>query len=388
MSYPLQEELQKTAFGELEVSEPTQRVRVGFSYSVNSRIVNINTTGIGSVTQANSMGVLSSGASASSSARFESVRQLRYSQGQGCKVPFTAIFDSPVAGAFQEVGIGDDVDSIAFGWDGDVSLEYGVLRRSNGVDNWTPQSQWNRDKADGTGILPVIDFTKGNVFKIKFQWLGFGPIYYYIENPEDGLSVLVHVDEYPNAHIEPSVYNPNFPLHAHSANRTNITDVVLRTSSMAGFIEGKDENLGIENCITNTKTGVGTSDTSIITIRNKSIFASKTNRVEVSLSIASVAVDGSKPAIFKLIKNGTIGGAPSYTDIDTNTSVIDYDVAGTTVTGGVLIEALAVGKTSDKFINLRDLLLYLEPSDTLSVCVAASSTTTDATCSISWKEEF
>ena len=40
-----------------------------------------------------------------------------------------------------------------------------------------PQSQWNVDKCDGTGVSGFnIDFTKTQLSFIDFQWLGVGRV--------------------------------------------------------------------------------------------------------------------------------------------------------------------------------------------------------------------
>ena len=100
-------------------------------------------------------------------------------------------------------------------------------------------------------------------------------------------------------------------------------------------------------------------------------------------------MDGNKPAEFQLIKNTTLGGTPSYTDISTNTSVVDYDTAGTTVSGGQIIDFGTLGATgtaSESGSATTDILVL--PGDTLTIAVRATATTTDATVAIRWVEDF
>ncbi len=54
------------------------------------------------------------------------------------------------------------------------------------TDDWIPQASWNGpDRFDGSGVTGIdLDPTKGNVFEVKFKYLGYGPIkYFYEENP-------------------------------------------------------------------------------------------------------------------------------------------------------------------------------------------------------------
>jgi hypothetical protein len=381
-----EEQNQRSAFDELLTADLTPKIQLEFPYNINTDIVTTTLVASGAVTQSNSKAVIASGAAINSSATLISKRVLKYDPGQGALVRFSAIFTTGVAGSQQEVGLGDSTDGFFFGYNG---ADFGVLRRQNGVDNWIAQTSWNRDKADNKTVLPKIDFTKGNVFQIRFQWLGFGLISFWIENPSTGQPVRIHNMEYANANTNPSVFNPTLPLSVKSANTTNNTDIQIQTSSLAAFIEGKEVLLGSKNSKDNTKTGIGNTETNIITIRNRSTFASKTNRVDVELDFLGVAVDGTKNSIIKLIKNTTLGGTPTYTNISVDTSVVEFDVAGTTITGGEILLTFALQKVDSKELSLVGLNIDLIPGDILTVSgVSTTAATTDISASMSWIERF
>jgi hypothetical protein len=375
----------KTAFGELLVGEITPKVQIGFPYNINTAFVNTSTVGSGTVTQSNSKAVLQTMAASSSEAYLWSRRVLTYRQGQGSVVRDTTIYTACIDGSHQIIGVGDAVDGFFFGCNGDT---FGVLRRQNNVDNWTAQTSWSADKAVGAETLPFIDITKGNVYQIRYQWLGFGAITFWIEQPSTGRFIKVHTIEYANAFTDPSIFNPSLPLHAEVVNTTNDTNIMLQTSSMMGGIEGKEVDLGNIESISNSKASVTTTETNIITIQNKSLFVTKTNRVEIVLKAISYGVDGTKPAIVRLVKNTTLGGSPSYNDIDANTSVVSYDVAGTTLSGGEIILSIATNKSDGDTLDLSSYNIVLEPGETLTVSAEASSSTTDASVSLIWSEKF
>ncbi|GAF94537.1 unnamed protein product, partial [marine sediment metagenome] len=64
------------------------------------------------------------------------------------------------------------------------------------------QSLWNG------GLTWTVDPTKGNVYKIEYQYLGYGNIYYSVENPETGRFELAHMIKYPNTNTQPSLGSP------------------------------------------------------------------------------------------------------------------------------------------------------------------------------------
>jgi hypothetical protein len=383
--------LPRSAFGELTSVQPTPVVQVDFVYNVNADLVNSAITGSGTVTQADSMVVLQTTANASSSAMVESKRFVKYRPGQGVVVRGTALFTTGVANSEQLFGAGDVDDGLFFGYDG---ATFGILRRVNGVDNWTAQTAWNGDVMDGSGSSSnpsgqTLDPTKGNVFQIRFQWLGFGRIAFGIEDEDTGGFIAVHSIAYANNFTTPSLYNPSFPVLWSVENTTNNTNITLKGASAFAEIEGKIEYLGPTNATGNTKTGVTTTLTSIVTIRNKSTYQTLTNRTPINILKYSASVDGNKPAEFQLVKNATLGGTPSYTDISTNTSVVEYDTAGTTVTGGQIIDFATLassGSLSEGGTATTDIIIL--PGETLTLAINATNATTDATAAIRWVEDF
>ncbi len=383
MSYLVNEQQQKAAFGETLVAEITPTARLEFPYNINTDIVTTATGGSGTVAQSDSKAVLQTSSGSSSSANLYSKRVLKYDPGQGGLVRFTSVFTTGSANSSQEIGYGDATDGLFFGYNGTA---LGILRRVGGADTWVAQASWNMDEADGTGALPSMTWTKGNVFQIRFQWLGFGQISFWVENPDNGRFVCVHEIRYANTSTIPSLLNPSLPLWAKVANTSNDTNIQLQISSMMGGVEGRVFDLGTENSKSNSKAGVST-ETNILTIRNKSTYAGITNRVRISPKLLTIATDGTKIVTVRIVKNTTLGGAPSYTDISTNTSVVDYDTDGTTLTGGTELLSIQMGKLDSDKVDLSHLLDQLNPGDTLTIS-ATSSSSTEAGVSIVWRELF
>lgn len=374
-----------TVFGETLTAALTPLFQSNFVYNINTAIYTTSTTGSGSVTQENSMAKVDTGAATSSKSQLFTIERLKYDHGEGAVSRFTAIFTEGVSGSTQIIGIGDDDDGLFFGYNG---ADFGIMRRSFGSDVWTTQSNWNQYKCDGTDSFPELDFTKGNVFQIKYQWLGFGQIGFYIESPDDGLFYPVHFIQYTNTETVPSLGNPTLPFCMDAENTTNNTAISIRSASVMFGIEGKNIDYGIIRGIKNDKTSVGTTLTNIITIRNKSTFSGKTNKSIVKLILVDVSVDGTKPTEFELLYNTTLGGTPSYVDIETSESIIEYDTAGTTITGGRIITASNISRAGTKSIDLDDWRIILNPGDTATIAVNATQSTTDVAASISWIEEF
>ncbi len=218
------------------------------------------------------------------------------------------------------------------------------------ADTWVAQTAWSEDKGAGAETLPAMIWTNGNVFQIRYQWLGFGLISFWVENPSTGIMVNVHNIEYANAYTSPSVNNPTLPLCALVGNTSNITDITIDIGSMAGFIEGKHELLGARRGVKNNKTNAGATEIPILTIRNKTVYQSKLNRTEVKLLLLGMSVEHTKPMTINFYTNPTLTGA-SFADVETNTSVVQIDTSATAFSGGTLFFSVDLGKVDSETIS-------------------------------------
>lgn len=372
-----------TAFGELQVAELTPMAGWTFAYNVNADLVSSTVAGTGAISSASGFAVLTTGASASSSAKIETKLPLRYIPGQGAVARFTAIFTEGVAGSTQIIGVGDASDGLFFGYNG---TSFGIMRRNGGVDTWTYVDDWIGYDLSWQDEQP--DPTKGNVYQIKFQWLGFGEMQFYIESPALGRFALVHKIQYANANTVTSIFNPTLPIMAQVANTANDTEIILKTPSAMGFCEGKVDNpppphpLALVRTLTATKATV-TTQANVLTLSSQSTWQSKANRIRSQLRTLSVATDGTKPAIIRLTKNTTLGGTPSYTDYGADTSPVQYDTAGTTLTGGTVVMTVTLDKIDSQVFDLDRWGVFLAPGEKLTIS-AQSASATDVTVAINW----
>lgn len=382
--------LQRTAFAELLTAESTPIIHMQMPYNVNADLMDTTLTGSGAATHANNLAKVDTTAVINSSAKISTKQALQYKAGTGGLIRIAGIFSTGVAGSEQIFGIFNGTDALAFGFDG---ADFGILHRNATVDTWIPQSTWNVDKFDGTGKSGVLlDPTKGNVYQIRYQWLGFGMLWFWIENGNTGLFTLVHQIVYANLNTALSMSNPTMPLSASVENTTNDTSISIQTSSMAAFSEGKINRANaVINSTSNSKSGIGTTETNIFTIRNKATYQSIANQVRVRPVLVTVNNEGNVGAEFRVVLNTALGGTPAFNDISTNTSVIDVDTAGTTITGGKEILAFELGRASsdkESFDIFGEPGFVLHPGETLTISGAFISGTSTLGASLVWQELF
>jgi hypothetical protein len=204
------------------------------------------------------------------------------------------------------------------------------------VDTFIPQSTWNGDKLDGTGASGITaNWTKGNVFQIGIQYLGFGAITFQVEISADGNNPTwetVHVLSLPNTLTAPTFTNPSFPflMAAYSAGST--TDLSVKGASFAGFIEGDKVLQGNRFSYFNQLTTVGATNLqALITVMNTRYYAGKANQAVINLISVSGAIKHTSPVVYYLIRGGTLAGNPIFTSLASNSCSV-YDTSATTVT--------------------------------------------------------
>ena len=216
----------------------------------------------------------------------------------------------------------------------------GVVQTVTGVaptDDWIKQTAWNEDKLDGSGASGMIlDVSKGNVYEVQFQWLGFGAIRFEVEAPE-GTFIHVHTIEYTNTNTVPVLQNPTLPICYAVKNGGTTTDITVKSSSIAIFTEGQIFKSGPTNSVVGTAAGDLTTETSVLALKNGSVFQGVSNRVNIQplrLTFSANGTGGAKFTTLKVHIDPVLGGDPVFTDVDTNHSPVSFDVAVTTLSGG------------------------------------------------------
>ena len=394
------EALPLTAFGDLRTAEISPVYQISFEYSVtNTEIGKIEVAGSGAVTQADAMVVATTGTTTASDAEWKTTHNVKYKAGMGGLMRFTALFTPGVAGTEQMVGLADEDGSsashkngYAVGYNGSV---FSFMRWQNDVLFPIAQSAWD-DPLDGTGPSGMtLDHTKLNVFEIRFQYLGAGTIQLLVEDDSTGKFINAHTLLYANLNTVPSSYMPNFHLMVHVLNGGTTSSLTAKSASMAFFVEGKSTPTHKQqpHFSSSEQQGTGiTTEVAIFTIRNKSLYASKPNFIDILLEDVAGSIEAGAAnnlGSFRLVKNATLGGTPSWADVNTTDSIVEIDTAGTTVTGGTPLHYFPVagknGLITDGTVIEHEFVI--SPGDTITVAgKSVASATMNA--ALLWSELF
>lgn len=250
-----------------------------------------------------------------------------------------------------------------------------------------PRSSWNFDKADGSGKLPLIDWSKGNIFQIKYQWLGYGMIQFYVEDPTLGRFIRVHAIQYANTNAFPTVGNPTFPLYFHADNGSTTSNISMFTASCGGFVEGNTSKATGGNAKTYTTSGsCGSSGTLLASLLNPNNYKNKNSRIQISIS--DISVSAADAVTFRFYKNSALTGTASWVTIGTN-SAMYYDESSTNYSGGDLSCAIRAEHQTNNTLTAFDIgsgIITLHPDETLSIVATSDAGTVKVGCSLNWIE--
>lgn len=255
------------------------------------------------------------------------------------------------------------------------------------TSDFVAQSSFNGDTIDGNGASGfTIDPTKGNVFQIEFQYLGFGDIRYKVEDPSTGLFITAHTIEYANANTTPSLGNPSLRTGLYCVSIGSTTDLTTQSGSMAGFSQGVRENTRNPRAFQNTQS-LSTTKTNILTIRNRRTYNGMTNQVEIEPALLTIANEGGKNLEVEVRTTTDLGVEMDFTNVGTNL-VSDYATDAVTVSSGRLIAAFTVAGNSSVFVDLSALKIRVPPTLNMVIeGVRASGSAADATAALTWYED-
>lgn len=451
-----------TTFGESQVSQLNPIAQGDFIYGLNSLLFSSGTFAGGTVSNSSNLGVVESGTGSNGLAVLRLRRGLKYRPGMGSLMRATCLFDTPVSGNSQLLGLGNTESGYYFGYSGtsfgifhqetatpeirkltigtpvttselvtitlngnaitipvtgtadanktsyQISLadfsNVGTGWRADAIDGtiffssvraepltgsysvsgatisgsfttiqtgvsptttFISQSSWNIDRLDGGvsgGPNPsrmVLDTSKGNVYQIGFQYLGFGNAIFAVEDSTNGRMNAVHEIKNANARTTTVLKNPQVACRLVSANNGATTNVKPKTASMAIFTEGMIKKLDPRFYRANTFSNYNsTTPAPVIALKVNRVFNSKQCYGELDIMRMDAANEATtKTLTVSLYKDVTIGGVVNFQYVSqTNSSVSVALLSSSTntvdVTGKTPFFSFSVGPDSATTVDL------------------------------------
>ena len=254
----------------------------------------------------------------------------------------------------------------------------GVTKTSDHI----AQSSWNLN------TFPALDPTKGNVYQIEYQYLGFGAITFSVEDGESGAFITVHRIQYPNTATTPSLGNPSLRLGLYAVSLGSTTDLTVKSASMAGYIQGKATKTRNPRAVDHTQSLGNSAETTLIALRNRKTYNGKFNQVEIEPELLTVANEGSKNVKIKVRATTDPGVELLYTAAGTNL-VSDVATDSRTFSSGRVLASTVVAGGDNISIDLMKLQIRMPPTLHLIVTgFKSSGAAADVTASLTYYEDL
>lgn len=268
-----------------------------------------------------------------------------------------------------------------------------TLAGVSATDTWYPQSSWD-DPLDGTGPSGfTLDPSKGNIYQIDMQYLGFGSVTLSVETyagDNNPVWTAVHTLRFPNTLTAPHITQPAFPFTAAAYSAGSTTDVWVKIGSAAGFIEGDKVLNGPRMSYGNTSTTVSTGAYyALMTIRNGYVYKNRPNQCVINILSFGGAHDDATPVTLYLLRDAILAGTPNFTQWSTSSATY-VDTAATTATitdNGQIITSIPIGQGGQEILQFPDEIL-LDPGEQVTIAAkAVTGTATYVICTLNTRED-
>jgi len=330
-------------FGRVKVSNPVTLFDSSHIYyqdgDFDDVVVGSGST-VGFIT-AQSSATLGIGTTAGCKLVRQSKRAFSYQPGKSLQVLQTFVLNPPKENLVQRVGYGSSTNGIFLE---QVGSQINIIKRTSVSGTLTtitvPQSEWNVDRLDGTGISTdnpsgvALDLTKAQILFSEYEWLGVGSV--KVGFAIDGNFITAH--QFNHANLTDSVYmtSATLPLRYEIENAGITTSssmmkqICASVMSNGGYERKRAENIARRT----TDTEVGTSFEPLVSIRLKS---GRGFAVVIPQQILAFPLNNNASYEVALIKNGTLTGA-AFTDVPNSESEnVEYDITASTMTGGEIV---------------------------------------------------
>ena len=331
----------------------------------------------------------------------ETTKTFAYQPGKSLLVMNTFVPETPKENLRQRVGYFGADNGIYFEIAGIGSTSVSFVERSLslGTETKVPQTEWNVDKLDGTGVSGItLDPTKAQILYMDIEWLGLGTV--RVGFVIDG--VFIHCHSFHHANIIQSTYitTASLPLRYEIAN-TGITTSISTLKQVCSTVisEGGYELRGLQQAASTeiqTPVDLPTAGTyyTLVSIRLKTT-PNRLDAIVILTALSIMGVTNNANYNWQIRASGTSNGG-TWVDAGAD-SALEYKIDGGTVTGGRVLASGFFNSSQQSSVPvdiLKEALFSFQlerdgltgtPFETTLVC-ASNSAGADVYAGMDWEE--
>ena len=322
-------------FGEVITARRFPLIDLNSSYGLSAIRDVQAVTGSGAISSsASGEYLLSTGATASSTARLDSAERIRYLPGYSAEAGIGVRIPIPPTGnQFAKWGIRNPQATDGLYWGIDATGVFTAILRG-GIENKTYLPASSIDTLDGNGPSGLtLDITSGNIFQIEYTWYGYGQIIF------DLIDVVNFQQKtFPCNTFKPSgatsLQSPNLPIFVEVSNGGDASDFDIYVGGRQASIIGEYNPLFRTSSQVGADIATSTTAIPLVSVRNKIGFENISLRID-----SATAIIATEACIIEFYLGATLTGA-SFVNPTNHTAAetgIEADISATAQSGGVLV---------------------------------------------------
>ena len=350
------------AFGRTRVSNPFTLFDSSHRYRDNNLWTNLivgtgSTVGFVTTQGLIHIGI---GTTAGCSVIRETTKTFAYQPGKSLLVMNTFVPETPKENLRQRVGYFGADNGIYFEIAGIGSTSVSFVERSLslGTETRVPQTEWNIDKLDGTGVSGItLDPSKAQILWTDIEWLGLGTV--RVGFVIDGVFIHCHSFHHANQIQTTYMTTASLPLRYEIAN-TGVTtsSSILKQVCSTVISEGGYELRGLQQ-------GVGTPITSPVTLTTAGTYypvislrlKTSPNRLDAIVILTALSIMGitnNAHYNWRVLASADTSGGGTWVSAGVD-SAVEYKIDGGSVTGGRIL-AEGYSSASNQAVTAVDIL--------------------------------
>jgi hypothetical protein len=284
-----------------------------------------------------------------------------YQPGKGQLILLMGVLGAAAVNVRKRVGYFDASNGIYLEQDavGGINIVQRSSTSGSVVNTSVASADWNIDPFDGTGPSGVtLDVTKAQILVIDLQWLGVGRV--RVGFDVDG--VLYYAHHFLNANAFSTVYmaRASLPVRYEITNvgaPGGATNDLMQICCSVNSESGQDDLPGRSFTASNGATTINIATRRpILSVRPRTTFNSIVNRIYSDIKGCTFYVGSGADAFVEIVYGGTLTGA-AFGNVDTSNSGMEFDVAATAITGGLVLDSFFASSSSEAAV--RDYLSKL-----------------------------
>lgn len=318
------------AFSRLRVSNPTSVFDAQLTYDLQPTLFEQTTNGTGASIAHDSTDrcalMTFSSTPTGGETTMQTYEHFRYQPIKSQLVAVTFNFIEAATNVLKYAGYSDGNNGFEFQNDGTDNI-LKINSDTSAGDQSVTQTNWNLDKLDGTGLSGItLDITKTQILIIDFQALYVGRVRMGFDI--DGKIVYAHEFLNANSQTSPYIQTANLPIRVGMSCTGTVSTTMKYICSAVASEGGQELTASYDFAQSNNVTAGNGTDTHLISLRPRTTFNSIANRVKFGFIELELLVTGNSPIEWKLCVGQALT-TPSFANVNTSYSAMDYDTAGT-----------------------------------------------------------